>query len=110
MESFEKESEHFVSFALCNISLCTNDIIKEIKKGKALNAFKNNSLNDWLREQNPNEANFQRAVRNFTRSCVAYSVATYILGIINIYNTMNAASFEKSGKQIFFFFNKSIGK
>ena len=38
------------------------------------------SLYEWLRKANPNEG-FPKAIENFTMSCAAYCVATYVLGI-----------------------------
>ena len=48
---------------------------------KEESAEKKNCINDWLKSHNPSPNNFRKAVINFTKSCAAYSVATYILGI-----------------------------
>jgi phosphatidylinositol-4-phosphate 3-kinase len=69
------------------IEMITNaETLKEIQKGVVMNAFKKSCINDWLRSHNPNAINFKRAVENFTKSCAAYSVATYILGIGDRHN------------------------
>ena len=39
------------------------------------------SLYDWLNKNNPTEASIDKAIDTFTRSCAAYCVATYVLGI-----------------------------
>jgi phosphatidylinositol kinase/protein kinase (PI-3 family) len=59
------------------IEMITNaDTLKEIQKGMVKNAFKKSCINDWLKTHNPNGKNFNKAVRNFTKSCAGYSVAT----------------------------------
>lgn len=69
------------------IEMITNaETLKEIQKGAVMNAFKKNCINDWLRSHNPKINNFKNAVDNFTRSCAAYSVATYLLGIGDRHN------------------------
>ena len=62
------------------------ETLKEIQKGVATNAFKKSIINGWLKEHNPLATNFIKAVDNFTRSCAAYSVATYVLGIGDRHN------------------------
>ncbi len=69
------------------IEMITNaETLKEIQKGEVMKAFKQGCINDWLRSHNPNPNNFKKAVRNFTKSCAAYSVATYLLGICDRHN------------------------
>lgn len=69
------------------IEMITNaETLKEIQKGAVKNAFKKSCISDWLSSHNPNQVNYKLAVENFTRSCAAYSVATYILGIGDRHN------------------------
>lgn len=69
------------------IEMITNaETLKEIQKGDFLNAFKKSCINDWLRFHNPKLGKFRLAVDNFTKSCAAYSLATYILGIGDRHN------------------------
>ncbi|KAL6051806.1 Phosphatidylinositol 4,5-bisphosphate 3-kinase catalytic subunit gamma isoform [Balamuthia mandrillaris] len=60
-----------------------SDTVANIQKaaGGATAAFKQTPLSDWLRQNNPNEKDYDEAVRNFVRSCAGYCVATYVLGI-----------------------------
>ncbi|GAM22583.1 hypothetical protein SAMD00019534_057580 [Acytostelium subglobosum LB1] len=39
------------------------------------------TLDNWLRECNPNEEDYNKAVETFILSCAGYVVATYVLGI-----------------------------
>ena len=69
------------------IEMVTNaETLKEIQNGEVMKAFEKNCIYEWLRSHNPVPSNFKRAVRNFTRSCAAYSIATYILGIGDRHN------------------------
>ena len=65
-------------------STTTANITK--KYGGALGAFKKETINNWLLEQNPNPEDMERAVENFARSNAAYCVATYVLGIGDRHN------------------------
>ncbi|XP_015207863.1 phosphatidylinositol 4,5-bisphosphate 3-kinase catalytic subunit gamma isoform isoform X2 [Lepisosteus oculatus] len=49
-------------------------------------AFKDEILNQWLRERCLNEDKFQLAVERFVYSCAGYCVATYVLGIGDRHN------------------------
>eukprot|EP01105_Mastigella_eilhardi_P005235 TRINITY_DN1698_c1_g3_i1.p1 TRINITY_DN1698_c1_g3~~TRINITY_DN1698_c1_g3_i1.p1 ORF type:complete len:1497 (-),score=373.96 TRINITY_DN1698_c1_g3_i1:47-4501(-) len=40
-----------------------------------------NTIKEWIKSQNPSEAEWGVALENFTLSCAGYCVATYILGI-----------------------------
>lgn len=39
------------------------------------------AMYDWLKQYNPDRESLAKAVENFTLSCAAYCVATYVLGI-----------------------------
>uniref|UniRef100_A0A8C5BYM5 phosphatidylinositol-4,5-bisphosphate 3-kinase n=1 Tax=Gadus morhua TaxID=8049 RepID=A0A8C5BYM5_GADMO len=49
-------------------------------------AFKDEILNQWLRDKCVNEDRFQQAVERFLYSCGGYCVATYVLGIGDRHN------------------------
>ena len=63
--------------------------IADIQKdagGAAAAAFSKTTLQRWLRQHNPSEEQFSRAVHNFTYSCAGYTVASYILGLGDRHN------------------------
>lgn len=43
-------------------------------------------LDNWLKEHNPDEVSYRKAVKNFIYSCAGYCVATYVLGIGDRHN------------------------
>lgn len=49
-------------------------------------AFRNRPISEWLAKMNPSTLDYRRALENFTRSCAAYCVLTYILGICDRHN------------------------
>lgn len=49
-------------------------------------AFKDEILNQWLRDKCVNEDKYQQAVERFVYSCAGYCVATYVLGIGDRHN------------------------
>ena len=58
----------------------------QVSFGGSLAAFKDNPLAEWLRSNAENEEEYQAAIRRFTKSCAAYCVATYLLGIGDRHN------------------------
>ncbi|ODM93836.1 Phosphatidylinositol 4-phosphate 3-kinase C2 domain-containing subunit alpha [Orchesella cincta] len=49
-------------------------------------AFQDRPISDWLAKMNPNTVDYKRAVENFTVTCAAYCVLTYVLGICDRHN------------------------
>lgn len=49
-------------------------------------AFQDRPIADWLAKMNPNTVDYKRAVENFTVTCAAYCVLTYVLGICDRHN------------------------
>ncbi|RKP20799.1 kinase-like protein, partial [Rozella allomycis CSF55] len=54
--------------------------------GGSTAAFKDQPISDFIKQYNPSESEYLDAVDIFTRSCAAYCVATYILGIGDRHN------------------------
>lgn len=56
------------------------NIQKEKGMFSATSPFKKGSLFLWLKEHNNTDDLLEKAINEFTLSCAAYSVATYVLG------------------------------
>jgi len=48
--------------------------------------FRETAIAEWLAKMNPSTLDYQLAIDNFTRSCAAYCVLTYCLGICDRHN------------------------
>uniref|UniRef100_A0AC34QE78 Phosphatidylinositol 3-kinase n=1 Tax=Panagrolaimus sp. JU765 TaxID=591449 RepID=A0AC34QE78_9BILA len=53
---------------------------------RASDVFKDDTIANWICRHNPSEFNNRTAFENFKRSCAAWSVATYVLGIGDRHN------------------------
>jgi phosphatidylinositol kinase/protein kinase (PI-3 family) len=82
------------------------ETLKEIQ-GSVINAFRKSIINDWLKSHNPQTQNFLKAVDNFTNSCAAYCVATYVLGIGDRHN--DNVMVKYSGHMFHIDFGKYLG-
>lgn len=61
--------------------------LKDVQtKDNVLNLYKNDTVLNYIARENPSEFNYRTASDNFTRSCAAWSVATYVLGIGDRHN------------------------
>uniref|UniRef100_H2Y5F5 phosphatidylinositol-4,5-bisphosphate 3-kinase n=1 Tax=Ciona savignyi TaxID=51511 RepID=H2Y5F5_CIOSA len=58
------------------------------KKGGVVGSLqlKTGTLHQWLKDHNPGEKQYNKAIHNFTRSCAGYCVATLVLGIADRHN------------------------
>ena len=54
--------------------------------GGATAALQKTPLQRWLRQHNPTEESYTKAVQNFTYSCAGYSVASFLLGLGDRHN------------------------
>lgn len=57
------------------------NIQKEKGMFSATSAFRKTPILAWLKDYNTSEAALNKAINEFTLSCVGYCVATYVLGI-----------------------------
>jgi phosphatidylinositol-4,5-bisphosphate 3-kinase len=60
--------------------------IQKEQAGVITGALKQTTLASWLQQQNPNPADYTKAVQNFVASCAGYCVATFVLGVGDRHN------------------------
>ena len=70
-------------------------------------AFRNRPISEWLAKMNPSTLDYRRAVENFTLSCAAYCVVTYVLGICDRHN--DNIMLTKKGHLFHIDFGKFLG-
>jgi len=63
------------------VEQATTTAVIQKDAGGAMGAFKKKPLAKWIQAKNTSEKNYAQALDNFTRSCAAYSIATYVIGI-----------------------------
>ncbi|KAL7754000.1 Phosphatidylinositol 4,5-bisphosphate 3-kinase catalytic subunit alpha isoform [Sorochytrium milnesiophthora] len=93
----------FIEVVLESATVCSI----QLAHGGSTAAFKEDPLEKWLRQHNPSEEEFARAVETFTLSCAGYCVATYCLGIGDRHNDNIMCS--KQGKLFHIDFGHFLG-
>lgn len=69
--------------------------------------FRDSAIAEWLAKMNPSTLDYQRALDNFTLSCAAYCVITYVLGICDRHN--DNIMLTKKGHLFHIDFGKFLG-
>ncbi|XP_074660080.1 phosphatidylinositol 4-phosphate 3-kinase C2 domain-containing subunit alpha-like [Tubulanus polymorphus] len=85
-----------------------SDTLRKIQTTHGLTgSFKDRPIAEWLMKHNPTELEYKMAVRNFTRSCAGYCVATYVLGICDRHN--DNIMLKQTGHMFHIDFGKFLG-
>ncbi|KAJ6220646.1 hypothetical protein RDWZM_006458 [Blomia tropicalis] len=84
------------------------NIQKEKSTSAMVAAFKRGSLYGWIKEHNQTEEALNKAIEEFTMSCVGYCVATYVLGVADRHNDNLMVS--KNGQLFHIDFGHILGK
>lgn len=69
--------------------------------------FRDSAIADWLAKMNSSTLDYRHAVENFMRSCAAYCVLTYVLGICDRHN--DNIMLTKKGHLFHIDFGKFLG-
>ena len=69
--------------------------------------FRDSAIAEWLAKMNPSTLDYRRAIDNFTLSCAAYCVLTYVLGICDRHN--DNIMLTKKGHLFHIDFGKFLG-